>query len=109
MSCTSTIGKKTKVSDANETFGEQMKEKPTQKLVHRNCYESSPVFVRGVSPAECDLVVGYGNETLIGNGDPVRVAPEITEDMFRAAERSLAVDNPVLLEQLPEERGENSR
>jgi hypothetical protein len=45
---------------------------------------------------------------VIGNGDPVRVAAKIAEDMFRAAERSFAVNNPVLLEQLPEERGESS-
>jgi len=109
ISCTSTIGKKTKVSDAKETFGEQMKEKATQKLVYRNCHGSSPVFVRGVSPAEGDLVVGHGNKTLIGNGDPVRVSAEVTQDMFRTAERSFAVNNPVLLEQLPEERGESSR
>lgn len=109
MSCTSTIGKKPEVSDANETFGEQMKEKPTQKLVCRNCHESPPVFVCRVSPAESDFIVCKGYQPLIGNGDPVRVAAEIAEDMFRAAEGSFAVNNPVLLEQLPEERGESSR
>lgn len=86
-----------------------MKEKATQKLVYRNGHESLPVFVRRVAPAEGDFVVRKGYQPLIGNGDPVRVSAEIAKDMFRAAERSFAVNNPVLLEQLPEERGESSR
>jgi len=34
------------------------------------------------------------------------IAGQVVEDMFRAAERRLGIDDPVLLIQLPEETGE---
>lgn len=41
--------------------------------------------------------------------DAMRVSAEILENMLRAAERSLAVDDPVLLEQLSHDRRESFR
>lgn len=103
----SAIRKKAEVSDADETFGKQVKQKPTQKLVDRDCDTPPPVFVRGISPAKGDLVVCYGHQSVIGDGDPVCVTSQIAEDMCRAAEGSFAVHHPILPEQLPEERRES--
>jgi len=103
----SPIGKKAKVSDSDKTFGKQVKQKPAQKLVDRDRHKPSPVFMRGVSPAKGDLVVCYGHQSVIGDGDPVCVTSQIAEDMFRAAKGSFAVHHPILPEQLPEEGRES--
>ena len=56
-----------------------------------------------VSPAEGDLIVLEGHETMVGDGDAMGVAGEVVEDMLGAAEGRLGVDDPVLLAELPEE------
>ena len=47
--------------------------------------------------AEGDAGVVVGDQTLIGDGDPVGVAREIGEHSLGAAERRLGKDHPSLL------------
>ena len=35
-----------------------------------------------------------GTQALVGDGDPVCVAPEVVEDLFGAGEGSLRIDHP---------------
>ena len=48
-----------------------------------------------VLPAERDLAVGERDEPAVGDGHPMRVAPEVVEDPLRPAKRRLGVDHPV--------------
>ena len=86
-----------------------MKQKPAQELIDGERHEALLIAVCGVSPTECDFVIGQGDEAMVGDRHSMRVAAEILENRVRAAERSLAVDHPVVTEQLPEERGEGLR
>ena len=63
----------------------------------------------GISPAEGDVTAGEGNEPVVGDGDPMGIGTEIAQRMFRAAEWSLGVDDPVMEEQQPKPGCEGSR
>jgi hypothetical protein len=55
---TPSVGEETEVADANKAFGEQVKQKATQKLIARDGHHFLPMVVGRVTPAEADLVVG---------------------------------------------------
>jgi len=65
------------------------------------------VAVRGVSPAKGDLATLQRDEAMVGDGDTMGVAAQVTENVFRATEGRFAIDHPVLIKQLTQERGEN--
>src|ERR1700733_12101521 len=62
-----------------------------------------------VFPAESDLAIGKVHDTVVGNGDAMRVAGQIVEDMFGPAERSFGVDYPILTEQRSQKSVEGFR
>ncbi len=62
--------------------------------------------VRVVLPAERDVRIGYLDETMVGDGDAMRVAGQIVQYVLRPAERLLRVDDPVLAEQRTQESRE---
>ena len=86
-----------------------MKQKPAQELIYGERHEALLIAVCGVPPTERDFVIGQGDEAMVGDRYSMRVAAEVMENMLRATEGSLAVDHPVVTEELPEERGEGLR
>ena len=59
--------------------------------------------MRIVFPAEGDLAVGEVHDPVVGDGDAMRVAGQVLENMFGSAEGPLGVDHPVLTEQRAKE------
>jgi hypothetical protein len=59
--------------------------------------------------AKGHFVVLEGDQSMIGNGDPVGVAGEVAQDMLGATEGRFKIDDPVLAEQGAQERGEGWR
>ena len=57
-----------------------------------------------VLPAKRHLVVGEVHKPVVGDGYTVRVARQILQHMFRAAEGWFGVDYPVVAEQTAQER-----
>src|SRR5690349_2000704 len=55
-----------------------------------------------IAPAKADLAVLQAQQTVIGDGDAVRVVAEILEHVFRSAERPLGIDNPLVPMALPD-------
>jgi hypothetical protein len=105
----SPIAQETEMANANEAWGEQVKQKPAQELIDGERHEALLIAVRGVPPTECDFVIGQGDEAMVGDRHTMRVTAEVMENMLRATEGPLAVDHPVVTEELPEERGEGLR
>src|SRR6202011_1657748 len=66
------------------------------------------VGMGGVSPAEGDLALFEGDESVVGEGDAVGVAVEITQSMSRSAEGWLGIDDPVVAEEGSAPSGEGS-
>jgi len=56
-----------------------------------------------VLPAKRDAIIVEGDETMVGDGNAVRVTSQRVEDMFWPTERRLSVHDPVLMEELLEE------
>jgi hypothetical protein len=60
------------------------------------------VFVCIILPPEGDFAVGKVYDPVIGNGDAMRVAGQVMENMFRAAEWPFCVHHPIFTEQRPQ-------
>jgi hypothetical protein len=103
------VGEKAEVSDADESLWKQVQEESAQKLVGGECHGPLPVAMSPVSPEECDFAIHKGNQAMVGNGDPMGIPAQIAENMFRAAERWLAMYDPFVTEQLTNKGVEDLR
>ena len=95
----SPVGQETKVADAHKTFGEQVQEEAAQEFINRYGQELLFVVMSRVPPAEGDLPIRKRDEAMVGDGHAMRVAAQIVEHIFRAAEGALRVDHPIFSEQ----------
>src|SRR5215472_18662971 len=77
-----------------------MHQKAAQEFFGCNCHFALLVAVRIVLPAEGDLAIRQGDEAVIGDSHPMRVAGQILEHVFWSAEWRLGINHPVLTEQL---------
>ena len=96
-------------ADAYETGRQDVQEEAAEKLVRRegDSAGASPVAVVLVREGHA-LVVGL-QQAMVGECDAMGVSGEVGEDALRACEGSLAVDDPVLLEESIDERLESTR
>lgn len=92
--------------DADKTFGKDVKKKAAHELVRGNGHDSGLVAGCIVPPTKRDVAAIEGNETVIGDGDTMGVAPEVTDHLLGAAEGGLGIDNPVLAKERSEKRRE---
>jgi hypothetical protein len=58
--------------------------------------------MRIVFPAKGDSIILKRNQSMVGNGDPVRIASEIVQNTLGTSEGWLGIDDPVLVEELSE-------
>ena len=100
------IGQDSEVPDTHEALGQDVKQKPAHELVRGKGHDSCFVAARIVPPTKRDGASVEGNETVVGDGDTVSVAPEVTDHLLRPAEGGLGIDDPVLAKQRAEKRRE---
>ena len=84
--------------DADEAAWQQMDQEAAQELIDRKGHPPPFVAVRGIPPAESDVLVGKSNQPVVGDGDPMGIVAEIAQRMFRAAEGRFGVNDPVMTE-----------
>jgi len=65
--------------------------------------------VRIVFPTKRDSFILERHQSMVGDGDAVRIAGEIVQNMLRTAEGWLGIDDPVLLEELSKELAKATR
>jgi hypothetical protein len=103
------VRQETEVADADEATRQHMQQKTAQELIDMQSQESLLVLVSGVAPAERNLIILEGDETAVGNRNPMGVGAEIPKHLIGPAERWFAIDNPALgvqlTDQTPEEPG----
>ena len=92
--------------DTDEALWQDVKQKPAMNSVRGNGHDSDLVAACVVPPTKRDVAAVEGNETVVGDGDTVGVAPEVTDHLLGAAEGGLGIDDPVLAKQRSEERRE---
>lgn len=85
-----------------------MEQETAQELVDRQSHQPFLVAVRGISPAKGDVVAGKSNEPVVGDSNAMGIVAKIAQCMFRAAEGSFGVNDPVMTEQQPEPGCEGS-
>jgi hypothetical protein len=79
-----------------KSLGKDVLEEAAQKLLCGKAH-GLPSELAAVLIAEEDLFICDGQDAVVGNGDAVDVAGEITQDLARVLESGPAMDNPVLL------------
>jgi hypothetical protein len=84
-------------------------EEASQELVCRDNHDLLLATASVVLPEEGDALLFERYETMVGDGDAVSVAGQIVENVFRATEGSLGIDNPLLGEELAQELPEALR
>lgn len=105
---TAATGQETEVPDADETARQHMQHKAAEELLDRKGHYPFLVSVGGVSPPERDLIVPEVNETPIGNRNSMCVSTEIPKNLFGAAERWFAINNPAQCVELTDETPKQS-
>ena len=74
-----------------------MQQEATEKLIDLQGHGPTLASVGVISPTKSDLTVGHGNQARVGDGDPMGVAREISQDLRRSGEGSLGKHDPVAL------------
>ena len=99
-------GQKTVEADPHETFRQYMETEAPEEFLRAECHQSDLTPMAIVLPPKCHVAVRHGDQSMIGNRDPVRVPGQIVKHVARAAERGLGVDDPLVPKKGAEPRGE---
>ena len=71
-----------------------MQQESPDELFGRDGHFAFLVAVSIVPPTECDVIAVKRNQSMIGDGHPMRVAPEVAENLFGTTKGRLGVDDP---------------
>ena len=84
------------VAQPGESAREHVQEEASDELAGGERHGLDLVAVGVVAPAESHVLGVEGDESVVGDGAFVGVAPEVGEDVGGAGERRLGVDDPVV-------------
>ena len=89
-------GKQAVVADAVEAAGEHMDQEAADELVACERHQLGPLTAFGpiVLPFEGDAVAIESDQPMVGDGNAVGIARQISEHRLGPAERSLCIDDP---------------
>ena len=90
-----TIGHEAEVTDAVEAIGQRMQEKATDELVGRELHDFVGAVLAIILPGKGDMIGVEGDEAAVGDGDAMRVSPEIGENLGGSTERLFGIHDPV--------------
>ncbi len=88
----------TEVPDADKAFRQYVEQESADELGGGNRHRPCFVTARVIPPTECDMAAVEGKQSMIGDGDAVCVASEVSKNLFGAAECRLRIDDPILAE-----------
>lgn len=91
------IAPQTEMPDFHESGWKNMNEKSADKLMSGNCHGFPLGAILVVPPFEGDLIVFHTEDTLVGDGDPMGIAPQIFHNSRGMLEGWFAVSYPLLL------------
>ena len=100
------VGEKSDVSDPVEAVGDGVLKEAADEFVGREPHDLGFAVLAIVLPGEADLAVVEPDQAAVGDGDAVRISPDIVEHLSRSGERRLGVDDPVDLGQSFQPSGE---
>ncbi len=103
------VGKEADVADAMKPARDGVLQEATDELVGGERHHLGFAVLTIVLPGEADLAIVEPDQTAVGDGDAVRVAPEIAEHLLGSGKRAFGEDDPVDLGQCIEPGDENLR
>jgi hypothetical protein len=104
------VGEEAVMADTMESGRQNVQEKAAHELVGIERHQLLALVVMPVIlPSEGNAVVLEGGQPAVCDGDAMGVAAEIGQDLFRAAERPLGVDDPSALGERSDQTGEGGR
>ena len=77
--------------DPLQAARKHMQQEAANELLLLQAHHLQARIVAVILPIEADLAILEVDQTMIGDGDPVRIAAEIFKDMLGAAKRGLNV------------------
>src|ERR1700693_3949133 len=83
-----------------------MQQETSQELLRGERHHPLLITVGIIFPAEGNLVLLEGHETMVGDGDTMGVAGKIAQHMVGTSEGWFGIDDPVLTEQGTQEGAE---
>ena len=96
------------MADADQSLRENVDQESPQKLICGNRHDLLLTAPCVVFPAKRDSIILESHQSMVGDGDAVRIAGEIVQNMFRTSEGWLGVDHPVFAEEESQERVESA-
>ena len=90
-----TIGKEADVADAMKTAGHGVLQEATDELVGGERHHLGLAVLTIVLPGEADSAIVEPEQTAVGDGNAVSVAPEIAEYLLGSGEWGFGEDDPV--------------
>ena len=100
------VGQESEVANPNECPWQHMQQKAPQELVGADGHGPLPIPAGVILPAERDLAVLESNESVVGDGNAMRILSEVMQYVFGSAEGPFCVHDPVLPKELPQETAE---
>ena len=85
------------MADLDKAGGQDVKQETSYKLDRVQGHQLGLVAMGRVSPAERHSAILHMDEPPVGDGDPVRVASQVFEDLLGAPKGALGMDDPMLL------------
>jgi hypothetical protein len=98
------VGEKAKVAHAMKAVGKHVKKKAPDELVRMKAHDLLTLATVStvVFPSESHVVTLDSDDAAVGDGNPMSIATEIGEHLFRPAKRWFGVDDPFDAPSLPE-------
>ena len=99
--CLGAAARRQEAVEANpdETLREHVEAEAAEEFLSAERHQSDPTPVPVVLPPKRHLVLGHGDEPMVGDRDAVGVPREIVQHVTGAAEWGLGVDDPVVAEE----------
>src|ERR1700712_2174155 len=89
-----TVAEEAEVTDAVEPVRQHMDQEAANELISIQGHDLLAVAIPIIFPAEPDLAVVHGHQSVVGDGNAMGVSPDIVENLSRPRERPLGVDHP---------------
>ena len=88
------------MADADQPFRENVDQESSQKLVCGNRHDLLLTAPCVVFPAKRNSIILESHQSMVGDGDAVRITGEIVQNMLGTSEWGLGIDDPVLTKEL---------
>jgi hypothetical protein len=97
------IGQEPELADTLEAAWQDVQEETADELVSRESHGPLLITTDIVFPAKSNVAVLKCEQAVVGDGHPVSVAAQISQDLFWSTEGRLGIDPPLTRTKTPEQ------